>query len=267
MNVEARPESVLQKKLRAAQEQMNAKLEEARATFRHPGDKGSSAEEAFRTFLRQYLPRRLEIGHGEIIDSLGGRSRQTDIVVATEDHPFTFSTDSPGLFFIEGVSAAGEVKSVLTSHELDTACESSRQFKQLKLSPGKGTTIHANPSDRDRFYSCPPCFLVAYDSQLTLPTIKTGVEQFVKDKKIPPTGLVDALFVVDEGWLINFGDGQGSFQFRTPEQTPVAGWAYQKSDLVLFDLLSWLSVVMPRMIRYEPILPLYMLPGYEPSRK
>jgi len=253
------PHSTLAHKIRAAQTQMRSKLEEARATFEQGGDKGAAAEDAFRAFLRGYLPRRLGIGHGEVIDSTGGRSRQTDVIIATEDHPFTFTQDVPGLFFIEGVCAAGEVKSVLTASDLETMCLASKQFKELKLSAGKGTTILTNSSDRDRFYKCPPWFLAAYESRVNLPTVKEYIEGFVQKNGLDPVSLVDAIFVFDEGWLINFGDGQGSFQLRTPEGTPVGGWACQKSDLVLFDLLAWLSLVMPRMIRYEPILAPYLV--------
>ena len=73
--------------------------------------------------------------------------------------------------------------------------------------------------------------------------------------------LLDAVFVLGRGWIINFGDGKGSFQFRTPKGESIEGWAWKDSDSVLFGLLGWLSIVMPRMIRFEPILPGYILPG------
>jgi hypothetical protein len=252
---------MLKDKIDAVEAQMKAKLEEARATFTHPGDKGTSGEDSFRAFLRQYLSRRLEVGNGEIIDHKGRRSMQTDVVIVSEDHPFTFTPDLPGLFFIEGVCAAGEVKTNLTNTELRKALENSCQFKQLEMDPGKGTQAFANPSDLERFYKCPPCFLVAYESQLSLSRIQTGIEEFESKNSVEPNKLVDAVFVLGQGWLINFGDGEGSFQFRTPEGIPLGGWHWQNSDSVLFYLLGWLSAVMPRMIRFEPILPKYMLPG------
>jgi hypothetical protein len=78
---------MIKDKIAAVESQMKAKLDEIRATFAQSGDKGSSVEDSFREFLRQYLPRRLEIGQGEIIDSRGERSKQTDIVIVNEDHP------------------------------------------------------------------------------------------------------------------------------------------------------------------------------------
>src|SRR4051812_27988330 len=109
--------------------QMTAKLAEGRPKFQHSTLKGGAVENADRDFLRSFVPRRLAIGTGEVIDHNGNRSAQTDVVVANEDHPFTFTGDDPGLFFIEGVSAAGEVKSVLTTQHMASTIEASRRFK------------------------------------------------------------------------------------------------------------------------------------------
>jgi len=252
---------MLKDKIATVEVQMKAKLEEARATFDHPGDKGISVEDSFRAFLRQYLSRRLEVGNGEIIDHKERRSTQTDVVIVSEDHPFTFTPDLPGLFFIEGVCAAGEVKMNLTSTELKKALENSCQFKQLELDPGHGTLASTNTSDLERFYKCPPWFLVAFESQLTTSRIQIEIEEFQNQNSVESNRLADAVFVLDRGWVINFGDGKGSLQFRTPEGISLKGWQWQNSDSVLFDLLGWLSTVMPRMIRFEPILPKYILRG------
>jgi hypothetical protein len=252
---------MLKDKIAAVEVQMKAKLEEARATFTHPGDKGTSVEDSFRAFLRCYLSRRLEVGNGEIIDRKGRRSVQTDVVIVSEDHPFTFTPDLPGFFFIEGVCAAGEVKTNLTSTELKKALENSCQFKQLEVDPGQGTLANTNPSDLERFYKCPPWFLVAFESQLTLSRIQIEIVEFKNQNSVESNRLADAVFVLGRGWVINYGDGEGSFQFKTPEGISLEGWHWQNSDSVLFDLLGWLSAVMPRMIRFEPILPKYILPG------
>lgn len=252
----------LKEKLAAVEAQMRAKLEEARATFAHSGDKGASLENSFRAFLKEYLPRRLEVGYGEIIDSKGRRSKQTDVVIVNEDHPFTFTPDLPGLFFVEGVCAAGEVKASLTSEGLRNALENSWHFKKLRIEPGEGTIIRTNPSDRDRFYKCPPWFLVAFESQLSLASIRARIEEFIEERAVETNGLVDAVFVLGRGWVINFGDGKGALQFRTLNGVLISGWIHKDSDLVLFDLLGWLSAVMPRMIRFEPILPQYIFPRY-----
>jgi len=249
----------LKDKIRAVEVQMTAKLEEARATFAHSGDKGTSVEEAFRSFLRLYLPRRLEVGQGEVVDRGGRRSKQTDVVVANEDHPFTFTRDLPGLFFIEGVSAAGEVRSSLTSEGLEGALSSSVSFKKLETRYGRGEMINTNPSDRARFYRCPPWFLMAFESQLSLPTIHSRIVEFERAHAVEQNRFADAVFVLEAGSVINFGDGQGALKFTGSDGKPRPGWVVRKSDCVLYDLLSWLCGVMPRVLRFRPILVGYLV--------
>src|ERR1700730_16202512 len=128
-------ESMLKNEFIAIESQMRDNLAKARARFNQAGDKGTSVEEAFRQFLRDYLPRRLAVGHGEIIDSFQNRSTQTDVVIANEGHPFTFGDTSPGLFFIEGVVGVGEVKSILSGANFADSIDRSRSFRKLKLKP------------------------------------------------------------------------------------------------------------------------------------
>lgn len=255
---------MLKGKIAAVEAQMKARLDELRLTFGHAGDKGVTIEAVFRKFLREYLPRRLGIGLGEVVDSKEHWSNQTDIVIANEDHPLTFTQNLPGLFFVEGVCGAGEIKTILTSEELEKAIDNSFCFKQLEMELGHNTIICSSPSDTKRFYKCPPYFLVALGSQLKLTTILEKIGGFMKLKGLGVNDIntiLDAIFVIDRGWAINFGDGKGCFQLVTREGgVPTEGWAWKNSSTVLFTLLGWLSSVMPRMIRVEPILPLYVLP-------
>lgn len=110
-------ESRIRKLIGAQQERLLAALTEARAKFDHPGDIGSAGlESAFREFLEANLPRRLSVGQGEVIDGEGHISGQTDVLILDEDHPFRLDPKEPGLALIEGVAAAGELKSMLGKH-------------------------------------------------------------------------------------------------------------------------------------------------------
>jgi hypothetical protein len=209
-------------------------------------------------FLREYLSRRVSIGTGEVIDSYDRSSKQTDIVIANEDHPFTFTENLPGIFFVEGVCGAGEIKAILTSTEFERAFNNSCQFKELVIKPGKGSIIHANQSDISRFYICPPWLLFAFGSQLTLNKISEKLSIVIEKTNVINNKCVDAIFIMDQGWIINFGDGKGSFQFKRENGDSIEGWVYKHSNNVLFDFLGWLNVVMPRFFRPSPILPEYI---------
>lgn len=249
---------MLKKKIQAVSQQMTARLAEIRQTYTQSGDKGSRAEGIFRLFLREYLPRRLGVGHGEVVDSHGLRSGETDIVVATEDHPFTFTPDLPGLFFIEGVCAAAEVKMVLDKGELEKTIAHSRLFKDLRFSPGKGTLVNTQHSDLGRYYVSPPYFLVAFESTMTLASVENCLKNATTNDQCKINTVVDAIFLLDRGWLINFGTGDETFQFRDSDGRSIPGWVGRRSGSVLFKCLYWLSVVMPRMIWFEPVLLPYL---------
>ena len=254
---------MLQAKIASVEVQMRAKLAEVRATHSHAGSKGEQVEDVLRCFLREYLPRRLEVGHGEVIDSYGNRSSQTDVVIVNDDHPFTFTHDLSGLFFIEGVCAAGEVKTVLTSKELTNTMEKARRFKTLRVRRAKGTLICANISDRDRFYTKPPYFLFAFESQISLDTIENELSLAGHHGTDGYTGGIDGVFLLDRGWMIDFGDGKGQLQFRKPDGEAVRGWVLQKFSCVLFDFLGWLSSVILRSVRFEAILPRYLVEEWQ----
>lgn len=250
---------ILRGKIGALERNMKAQLDEIRETYQHSGNRGSAAEQVVREFLRRFLPTRLSVGHGEVIDSDNRISKQTDIVIANEDHPFTFTADQPGLFFVEGVSSAGEVKMDLTSTGLKEALRNSQQFKRLVIKPGAGTTAFFNPSDRERFYRCPPWFLLAFESQLQLSSIREKILSFQQEES---SEVLDAVFILNRGEVLNLGDGTGRFQVREITGQPRNGWIARKTDRSLFGFVAWLSTVMPVMHRYLPILPQYMLPTW-----
>ena len=62
---------------------MNTDLERIRgANRRNPDLKGIQFEEIFRKFLRLYLPKKLDISTGTIIDSNGNQSKQLDVIIS-----------------------------------------------------------------------------------------------------------------------------------------------------------------------------------------
>jgi hypothetical protein len=248
---------MIKEKIAKVEKQMVEALAEVRETFIHSGNKGTTNENNFSDFVRQYLPRKFEIGNGEIIDSHGNRSGQVDIVMVNEYHPFTFTSNKPGLFFIEGVVSAGEIKTTLTTNELENALHNSILYKKLKTNIGIGSLMNADPS-KTRYINHPPFFLFCYESQLTLKTIKRNIETFLAKNSIDNLYSIDAVFILNKGWIINFGDGQEPFKFITSDNTSLPGLVINNSKSVLFDLFSYLSATMPNIVRFEPILKNYL---------
>jgi hypothetical protein len=247
----------LKDKVKLIEKQMLLKLEEIRKTFDHKGLKGGLAETELRAFLSTYLPKRLSVGTGEVIDRTFNTSKQMDVVIANEDHPFTFQGNDPALFFIEGVCAVGEVKSILTTEQLMDGLEKATHYKKLKMIPPKGAITMANESDGRRYYTTPPFFIFAYESQITLDLIAQTAYNY-DAAAYSPGFSADGIFVLGKGIVIDLGDGKGTMQMKD-NGVSQTGWKGMKSETVLYDLLLWLTIVMPRMVGGSNILTPYLM--------
>lgn len=115
-------------------------LDTIRSKYKKTTDKGYWVEHIFREFLREYLPKTYNVGHGEVIDSDGNPSNQTDIIVCNEYHPLRVRPDMPGVYFVEGICAAGEAKTTLTKSRKSGSpkvLNDSYKFKKLDMKLGK----------------------------------------------------------------------------------------------------------------------------------
>lgn len=254
----------LRRSFKAHEAALQASLERSRSQFDHPGSKGDAVEIAVRAFLRAHLPRRLEVGHGEVIDRFGNRSPQHDILLLSEDQPFVSESGAAGLYVCEGVAAVGEVKSVLGSREITDLKVKGTKLRALKVRYYPNDMIVANESDRNRYYASPPFFGVALESRYSTDAILESLQTF---EDLPSSGLeggvlppLDALFVLNRGTFINYGDGEGSLQFRYDDGTFCRGWTFLGSDDVLVHLFLWLHAVMPRVRRWGSVGIPYLIP-------
>lgn len=257
------PSGILSSRIAATGAQMRAKLEEIRSTYNAPVNKGNQAESIVRSFLRSYLPRNMDVGHGEVIDTHGNSSSQTDVVITALDHPFTFTADEAGLFFIEGLLAVGEVKTRITATELEDGIRKSKRFKRLKARPPVGFRVSTG---QDRFRTSLPFFVFSFESELSLESIKLQLEEAAaRTSSVTTEEMVDAVFVLDRGFLINLGDGNEAFQAVLDDGGLAQGWHIDKENDPLFYLLGWLSVVMPQTLSIRSILADYLIPATESS--
>ena len=242
---------------------LKSALERARASHDHAGTKGALVEEAVRAFLRGHLPRRLDIGNGEVIDRYGSRSSQMDVVILTEDQPFVHGPDTPGMYLVEGVSAAAELKSTLGTKELRDVLEKGKKYRALKATQSRGDTRQPpSPSDARRFYASAPYFCLALETKVA-PTTILEILQAAPDVPSPESGggtlpVLDALFTLDRGVFINFGDGEGSFTVVKPDGNFYSGWVYMGEQEPLVQLFTWLHAVMPRINRSSSIVIPYL---------
>ncbi len=108
-------------------------IDQIKLLIEHPGEKGRSFEHVVRGMLRPLLPRRYAIGTGFLVASDGSLSKQTDIVVYDElmNTPVWLAGEV-GVFPIECVYAAIEVKSWIDNGAIEEAAKAIGQMRALK---------------------------------------------------------------------------------------------------------------------------------------
>lgn len=113
--------------------QMKSDFEKSKNALNHAGLKGASNEEIVKDFLRQYLPRNLELSTGLVVDSKGGVSRQLDIIVHdAAKTPIFYQSAETRVIPIECVYAVIEIKAFLDKGELQKAFQNMESVKCLE---------------------------------------------------------------------------------------------------------------------------------------
>jgi hypothetical protein len=248
----------IEKKIGAVQAQMRSRLDEIRSESEHSLTKGQKAEEPVRDFLREYLPSTYRVGHGEIIDLHSRVSRQLDVVVTDQDHPFTFSETESALFFIESVVAVAEVKTTLTRAELRDAAKKADSVRELEAKIAKGTLGQMNVEDQQRYYASPPFFVFAYEGPKDIGKVKEWLAELKDASTDPRSRQIDAVFILDTGYAIDFGTGHGSFVFIGKDGQRLGGWRGEtRGEIALYSLLGWLSTCAPRLYRFQSVFAEY----------
>jgi hypothetical protein len=87
--------------------------------------------------------------------------------------------------------------------------------------------------------------------------IATRVTQF-------PTGdrsaeSIDAVFVLDRGFVLNFGDGHSVLTTSAPGlEESLHGYYYEQTDAMMM-FMRWLPLMLATPISQPPVLPRYLL--------
>lgn len=259
-------EKILESKFSIIERQMELKLEEIREDFKHSGNKGTNIEEIIREFLSSYLPPFNRVGHGEVIDTFGGNSKQIDVVITNNYHPYINELKLPSLFLLEGVSCVGEIKTVLTSQELEKVYSNVASFKSLQMNLPPETTVTGPPSDVKRFTPSRAYFLFAFESQLSFEDVFQKLNAKYKDEEFPIRQQIDCVVILNRGVIINTGDGMGAIKVLNNQDQRIGGFApFTKTNNggCLLQFFFWLSTVMLHMEYKAPIIIPYLVEKLE----
>ena len=242
--------------------QLKSELQRIRDSFTHGGDRGDAAEATIREILRRHLPLSYRVGHGEVFNKDGKRSRQTDIVVANEGQPALFSDwDSANAFIIEGVAAAGEVKTSLQSaSQLGDTFDKGAKFKSVLAEPPESSLMFSGPEDTRRFVYQRPYFAFFFESKLRLETVLTRLREWDLKTRAVLRPSIDGVFLLDQGSVLHFGDAGGNLKIRLPDGNVGRGYhAHGNACTALPDFLLWLFTSMQPIQFWQPPVVHYLV--------
>jgi hypothetical protein len=193
-----------EKLFRSSSASLRSKFEEIRASVEHRGLKGCANEQIVSEFLEKYLPSKIGFCTGEIIDSNGGRSKQTDVLAFdAASAPQIFQSGDIKILPIESVYAVFEVKAVLNKAEIEKAFSNMQTVKSLeKKAYFKNIQADTTKNLYGKHSNHWPVqfFVFAFESD-DLDTV-LGHLQILNDSQ-PIDKRIDTIFVLDKGLITN----------------------------------------------------------------
>lgn len=123
--------------------QLDIEFGELSTEISHHVKSGEARENVLREFLTKYLPQRVGIEQGFVIDAQGEESKQIDIVIYDKTVATVFNVNGVRYFPCEIVLAVGEIKSDINSRrDLEDALNKIKSVKKLDRSnQGKNLII------------------------------------------------------------------------------------------------------------------------------
>jgi hypothetical protein len=187
--------------------QMRSDLKKARTVLQHPGLKGASIEETIRTFLREYLPKSLDISTGTAIDSTGNYSRQLDVIISDAfKTPIFYRSGQNRVIPIECIYAVIEVKTYLGTRELNDAFENMRSVRRLQkkayVKPSGDIIWKSNLYGREWDIIPTNYFVFTFDSS-DLKKLAAFLDQLHQEASLPEWSRIDTICVLDKGVICN----------------------------------------------------------------
>lgn len=209
----------------------------------HQGLKGTAREEYLAEFLEKYIPHQWGIGKGQIQDSLGDVSHESDLIIYDRNSLSpTLVGKSINIFPIECVKYVFEVKSTLNATEVKTTITKFDKLKSLLT----GEDIS------------PIRVLFAFDSDLTK---KTDLERLIElDEDFDRNPAIQVLIVIGKGYWFRAIREYEIVEEKKIVTTVVCYRRNPSPDVIelksfLFGILDTLNPELPSFSKYFRIPP------------
>ncbi len=219
--------------------QMRSDFRKAQEACLHSGLKGQANEDIVHKFLRQYLPKTLDIVTGTIVDSSGGQSRQLDIILSDPAKtPIFFRSEQARVIPAECAYSVIEVKAHLDKKELDRCQNNMTSCKSLVKNAyfyKKGSIKETHTLFGKGWPHCPLTYFVfAFDS-VSLDSLVTILNHHNSSGEIHQR--IDSVCVLDKGVILNqLGSG---FISALPEPgSKLISYPTEQSLLLFYCIVS-----------------------------
>ncbi len=164
----------------------------------HKGGRGTNREDLLRGFLEQVLPWRYSLGKGEVVASTNHHSGELDVVIFDGAVcPRLLVEDSHALFPLEAVYGAVQVKTTLTSSELEASYGNIASLKSLAPQT-MFRKDHMPGFSRGYHWPLPVGVVFAYEGGRTLDTIAKQVAK-LDEAATAIAHRPDFIVVINEG--------------------------------------------------------------------
>ena len=125
----------------------------------------------------------------------------------------------------------------------------------------RGDMRSVNEVDAQRYYTTPPFFVIAMESNVSIPTLLERLTQapnvLAASGAGPLLSPIDGVFILGSGSALEFVGGS-SLSLSDNNGGLVSGWAFLENDSALVTMLSWLNFAMPRIQRFSSIALQYL---------
>jgi hypothetical protein len=218
---------------------MRSDFAKAQKSLSHAGLKGGANEEAVRSFLRQYLPKTLDVTTGMLVDSQGNQSRQLDIILSdSAKTPIFYESGEIRVIPIECAYAVIEVKAFLDKSELEKTYQNMRSVKSLVKKAyfeEKGMITHTHTLYGREWDHWPVHhFVFAYDSG-SIESVLNNLESLQASDEIHKR--IDTICILERGVILNQGADGMFYALPVPGSKAIASQT-SRALLLFYALIS-----------------------------
>jgi len=228
---------------------MRSDFEKARKALGHPGLKGASLEETFRTFLKDYLPRALDISSGKLVDANGNISRQLDVIISDSmKTPIFFRSGDLRVIPVECAYAVIEITAYLDASKLSLVFQNMESVRNLKKTAYRESYV-SYPVELygDVFKIWPINYYVFAYNSIDLMTLAEHINKKHQIKRLPLNSRIDTVCVLDKGVICNQAK-DGKLDALPDSDSRLCVRETNQALLLLYALTSvyFSQVILPR---------------------